>query len=134
MADFKKAWIKTSKTEGGYVNNSSDKGKETYRGIARGFWPLWEGWPIIDQAKIRFGYTSTIDASVEIRRILDKELSIDVALALLIDDFYKRNFWDVLKLDSEESQAIAEKIFDVAVNMGVKKAEEFLIEARKGII
>ena len=44
MADFKVAFAKTIRFEGGYVNHKADKGGETYKGIARNFWPKWKGW------------------------------------------------------------------------------------------
>ena len=42
---------KTLETEGGYVNDPSDSGGETYCGIARNSNPKWEGWKIVDAHK-----------------------------------------------------------------------------------
>lgn len=43
-----------------------------------------------------------------------KNLTVDGAKKI-----YKRDFWDVLKLDAIQNQTIAEEIFDTAVNCGV---------------
>lgn len=39
MADFDKAHLEVMGNEGGYANNPVDAGGETYKGIARKFWP-----------------------------------------------------------------------------------------------
>ncbi|HBF18469.1 MAG TPA: hypothetical protein DDW81_00145 [Cryomorphaceae bacterium] len=51
MADFEWAYRHTSNKEGGYVNDPSDYGRETYRGISRRWHPYWEGWKIVDEVR-----------------------------------------------------------------------------------
>ena len=51
MADFSKAWGRSSVHEGGYAHLAGDAGGETYRGIARNFHPEWPGWKFIDRVK-----------------------------------------------------------------------------------
>ena len=55
MAKFSEAEKITCKNEGGYANNPSDNGGETYAGIARKFWPNWSGWAKIDAIKKQYG-------------------------------------------------------------------------------
>lgn len=54
-------------------------------------------------------------------------------------EIYKRDYWDRVRGDDIESQAIAEQIFDTAVNMGVRTAARLAqvtmgIEPADGII
>lgn len=130
MANFKIAWAITSKIEAGYSNNSKDKGKETWRGVTRVFWPKWEGWKNVDAAKAKLGLTDTVDASPKVIKPLNDLLFADVALNALVDSFYKTNYWDTIGLDQEQSQLIANKVFDIAVNMGVPTAKEFYGQIR----
>ncbi len=108
MATFRIAMNLVSPNEGGWVNDSDDTGKETYCGIARAFWPNWEGWKIVDSLKnkhgIPVGYKQHVD------------------LAALVDSFYRKNFWDKVDGDSIASQAIANQVMDAAVNEGIIKA------------
>lgn len=133
MADFKKAHLKTSKNEGGYVNNSADKGKETYRGIASAFFPKWGGWSIVHAAIKALGIDSTLDCPRSVRKQIDDTLAQSPELASMVDEFYKENFWDKLNLDQETSQIIAEEVFDTAVNMGVGTAKTMIEKARKNV-
>ena len=50
MAIFNSAFQITMGNEGGYANNPADSGGETYKGIAKNYWPNWEGWTAVDQA------------------------------------------------------------------------------------
>ena len=51
MAVFEKAFAKTIKAEGGYVNNPNDRGGETYMGVTRKNYPNLKLWIIVDNAK-----------------------------------------------------------------------------------
>jgi lysozyme family protein len=113
MADFKRAYAIVRVNEGGYANNSNDRGGETYKGIARKFWGDWSGWPIIDSYK---KHISSFEAALE----KDKGLQ-DAVLA-----FYKQNFWNELSLDQVNDQAIADELFDTAVNMSTTTGATFL--------
>lgn len=103
MATFQPALTKVLENEGGYVNNPNDRGGETYRGIARNFWPTWEGWEKVDEYK---------------PNIPDK------LLLPAVEKFYKLNFWDKIKGDEIKDQEIAESIFDFAVNAGIVTASK----------
>jgi lysozyme family protein len=131
MADFKKAWDNTSKNEGGYVNNSKDKGKETYRGITMKDHPDWEGWPIVHQAIKDLGIADTLDATGDIKKKIDYALSSHTQMEELVQNLYKKHYWNPLELDDEPDQLIAEQVFDTAVNMGVETARGFINKARK---
>ena len=108
MADFKKAMALVEPNEGWWVNDPDDGGKETYRGIARAYWPKWQGWAIIDSLKgkngVPVGYKGRKD------------------LANFVEQFYKVNFWDKISGDRLSSQLIANQVMDTAVNEGISKA------------
>ena len=94
MADFLPAFETMIRNEGGYVlhNMPGDNGGMTYAGIARNMQPQWPGWALIDRGH-------------------------DVP-AQLVRDFYKRDFWDPIRGDELQHQAIASAIFDFHVNTG----------------
>ena len=108
MADYKQAIAKVLLTEGGYVNDPDDAGGETYKGIARNFWPKWIGWSVIDRAK---GHDDFPHCLASNSLVLDSVIS-----------FYKLNFWDKIGGDQIASQDITENLVDSAVNEGVKSA------------
>jgi lysozyme family protein len=112
MANFNTSYDKLLKHEGGYSNDSVDRGGETYKGIARNFHSYWEGWAIIDNMK----GGNTFPDNLKDNNDLD----------LLVRDFYKKAFWDKLYGDEVHNQAIADELFDIGVNMGVSKAVNFL--------
>ena len=96
MADFNPAFEKMIADEGGYqlTNIPGDRGGMTYAGIARKPNPDWAGWQHIDRKD--FGSATP-----------------------LVREFYKTNFWDRIRGDELSVQAIAETIFNFAVNTGV---------------
>lgn len=101
MADFKMAFEKMIKNEGGYVLHKvkGDSGGLTYAGIARTYHPQWEGWQTIDSGKLQ-----------------------SEELVLQVKEFYRRHFWKSVQGEKIESQFIAELMFDFAVNAGVGTA------------
>jgi lysozyme family protein len=113
MANFFESYNKTMKVEGGYANSKHDRGGETWRGISRVFWPNWEGWAIIDSYK-------------PITNTFEKNLALDQKLDVLVKNFYKQNFWDIMCLDQCNSQVIANELFDTGVNCGTKVPAKFL--------
>ena len=115
MADFKTAYDRTSKFEGGYCNDEADNGGETFAGVARNYHESWLGWKIIDQYK-----TVTSDT-----KTLNKVLLGNDELMSLVEDFYKREFWDKIKGDKIMYQTVANNIYDMAVNSGVGMASKF---------
>lgn len=98
MADFLPAFESMIRNEGGYKLHTvaGDRGGMTYAGIARNAWPNWGGW-----------------------RDLDHGENPDTEK---VREFYKVNFWDRVRGDDIESQAIASSLFDFAVNAGVSTA------------
>ena len=133
MADFAKAHTKTQAHEAGYANHRNDSGGETWAGIARVYHPHFLGWQIVERAKATLGLTSTVDASKAVRDALDKELRKSKSLAALVADFYKSSFWDKLRLDAEPDQLYAEKLYDVAVNMGDSRGADFDKRVREAV-
>lgn len=94
MADFLPAFERMIVAEGGYVlhNVDGDRGGMTYAGIARNANPQWPGWALLDAHR-------------------------DVP-AQMVRDFYKAGYWDNLRGDELQHQAIAQTIFDFHVNAG----------------
>jgi len=101
MADFAPAFEKMLHDEGGMqlTNIPGDRGGMTYAGIARNANPDWAGWQFIDRKD--FGGATQ-----------------------LVREFYKVNFWDRIRGDDLTNQAIAETIFNFAVNTGVGVASK----------
>jgi lysozyme family protein len=103
MADFLtayKAYIQP--IEGGYVNNPSDKGGETYAGIARNYHSTWSGWSYIDNIK----KTRAIKRNEKFPALDDPTTS-----------FYK-GMWDAIKFSQINNQDVANILFDWYVNSG----------------
>lgn len=105
MANFDVAYNRTSKFEGGYVNDKNDRGGETYKGIARKFHADWKGWNIIDAYKKKANFP--------------KNLSLDSQLQKLVKDLYRKLYWDAVWGDKLLNQKVANDLYDTAVNMGV---------------
>ena len=109
MADFLKAYAPLKAFEGGYADNSRDRGGETYAGISRRFFPAWPGWMLIDAEK----------RAVSFKRDM-KGFSLHLAgiaeLQRLVEDFYRFEWWDALHL-GELPQNLADEIFEQAVNI-----------------
>lgn len=119
MAQFNPAFQITMGNEGGYANNPNDRGGETYKGVAKNFWPNWSGWPIVD------GIIATKPPSI------NQALNNNAQLQTLVLSFYKANFWDTESLDNINDQQVANQLFDTAVNMGTGIASKFL---QQGVI
>lgn len=112
MADFHHAFALTSAHEGGYVQDPVDRGGETYRGISRVHHPDWSGWARIDAQRRQRGFPGRLDR--------DDRLQHEVAA------FYKQAYWDRFEGDAIPDQAVADELYDTAVNMGVRRAVRFL--------
>lgn len=116
MANFKEAYGHTGAAEGGYSNHASDRGGETWKGIARKKHPQWDGWALVDAIKAK-------------AMNIGKALAASAELAAKVEAFYKSEFWDVLRLDQMPTQAVANELFDTAVNQGVATAAKYLQQA-----
>jgi lysozyme family protein len=113
VAEIEPALARTLGHEGGLANDPADRGGLTYRGIARRFHPDWPGWPLVDQKLAAAGRVA----------------ADDVDLAPQVAEFYRERFWKPLRADEYPSQAVAEEVFDSAVNVGVKRASRWLQRA-----
>lgn len=105
MADFKTAYLIGRDNEGGYVNDSNDKGGETYAGVARNYWPKWDGWKIIDVIKKH-------------RTIKHGEKINNAELEGNVFNFYKDNFWDKILGDVINDQQVANIFYDWTLTSG----------------
>lgn len=119
MANFEIAEKITGGNEGGYANNPADTGGETWAGVSRNNFPTWTGWVIIDQIKRNYGKDA---------RTINKHAFANTELKKSVSDFYKKNFWDVNKLDQFKDQQVANTVYDFGVNSGVGRAAKFLQE------
>lgn len=105
MANFDPAYQKTALFEGaGLTNDPADRGGQTFAGISRKFHPEWPGWSAVDKGDLE-------------------------AAKALLKPFYKTEYWDRLMLGQILNQALAEELFDTAVNCGKSKAVKILQEA-----
>lgn len=112
MADIKEALELTLGHEGGYVFDKDDPGGETYKGVARNSNPNWLGWKVIDSMKGKRNFPTCLDERNDLH---ENVISL-----------YKNNYWDAVKGDFIESQIIANKVLDVAINMGAGTASKLL--------
>jgi lysozyme family protein len=94
------AFLITLKHEGGYVNDPSDKGGETYQGIARNFHPDWIGWDYLDG-------------------IMNKSWNaIYSDLNNYVADFFYHKYWSKYRIEEIHNQDIANLIYDWCINSG----------------
>lgn len=110
---WKKALDFTLEYEGGYANSPIDRGGETFRGVARKFWPDWEGWAIIDRVKAAH--------PADFRGVLLR----DEDLKARVISFYRTNFWEEIHGD-ELPGKVAVAAFDMAGHSGSKRAARAL--------
>lgn len=117
---FDKAFEYTMPFEGwdAYTNDPDDKGGATKYGIT-----------VRTLKAIRFD----VDGDGDVTENDVKSLTYSQA-----KDILKRKYWDVIQADSIESERIAIKLFDCAVNMGPARAtriaQEALNDLRYGLV
>lgn len=99
MADYELFYPKLRVNEGGYVKDPLDRGGETYAGISRRWYFDWIGWKYVDKGDF---YNPELDKCVK--------------------EFYKKEFWDYLKLDKVIDQELAENICDFGIHSGTNRA------------
>lgn len=121
MTSFDKAYVKVIKAEGGYVNDSHDKGGETYLGISRRWHPNLKMWEYIDDVKETMPSANT---NAKLTAILKKDTRIDE----IVKSVYKKDYWDKLRCSEIVSQKIAEQLFDMGVNAGIAKATQIMCD------
>ncbi|GFO67901.1 hypothetical protein GMLC_14800 [Geomonas limicola] len=120
MAEFLPAHRATMSDEGGYANNPSDLGGETYKGITRNFWGHWLGWIQVDQAKAAVGPMPVYGSAGYALwvKLLNRKLSSDASLQDQVGDFYFRNLWTANLLNQVKDQAVATWLYNHIVNGG----------------
>lgn len=113
MAEFEVSYKITRKIEGGYSNDPADYGGETFKGISRKAHARWPGWPVVDAFK-------TSDSEWQSKALAN------AALSTKVQAFYKERYWDWFRLEQCQDQRVANEIFDTAVNLGRRRAAEYL--------
>jgi len=125
MASFKIAYDTYIKPgEGYYVNNPADKGGETYGGIARNFFPSWQGWAVVDFYKKHTNPKPPTNTKIP-------------GLEGMVEEFFKTQFWNRNRFSEINNQDLANIIFDWNVNSGgtgIKKVQQILGVAADGAI
>ena len=114
MSDFFLAYKLLLDHEGLYSCDPQDKGGETWKGISRSKWPLWQGWKIVDEVK-----KNTTPGQ------LNYALNLDEELENLVINFYREQFWNMLSLDAINDQDTAVEILDTSVNQGLKTGARY---------
>lgn len=103
MAQFQEAYSIVLKHEGGYLNDPADHGGETYKGIARAFYPGWLGWSLVDLAKYKYGGTLPTNYKIS---------------SAMLDQYVQTHYfemWQRYRLDEINSQQVANIFFDFIV-------------------
>ncbi|WP_191966122.1 glycoside hydrolase family 108 protein [Oryzomonas japonica] len=124
MVDFTTVHATVISNEGGYANNPADAGGETYKGIARKFWPNWAGWKYVDGVKANT-IPQPVHGTTAYRRYvshLNECLAGLASLQQMVLDFYRRNFWDKYRLSEINDQSVATWLYDHVVNGGARGA------------
>lgn len=120
MAVFEIAHEITMGNEGGFANNPDDVGGMTYKGIAIKYHPTWRGWQYVKNV-LAASVNQPPYGSTEYRnwaRYINKELANIPSLQKLVLEFYRANYWQANCLDLVESQTVANRMYDWAVNTG----------------
>ena len=110
MISKEKLILKILESEGGYVFDKDDSGKETYRGISRRFHPEWKGWKIVDLYK----------------PLKTNQIIKSTSLENEIIKFYDDNYYKAVKGDEIKDDMIRAHIFDMAINAGIKTSIKIL--------
>jgi lysozyme family protein len=133
MAYFLIAHKLTMGAEGGYANNPSDHGGETYKGIARAFWGKWPGWQIVDAYKAkRLAQPPYGTAAYALWvKLLNRDLANDPTLQQSVLNFYQENFWVANHLNEVIDQDVANWLYNHMVNGGARGAQ--WIQAAAGV-
>ena len=88
-------------TEGGYNNEASDRGGETFRGVSRRIWPNWPGWQMVDEVKA--------EGKISAQEI-DDHFQDNPEMQKLVEDLYLREYWEPFA-DLPASEDIIFKLF-----------------------
>lgn len=93
-------------------NHKDDKGGMTWKGIARNMHPNWAGWKEIDKILDNGG------------KIVD--VKVNGYIEGLVQEFYFREFWLKLRCQEIIVPIKRNKLFDTAVNIGIKNAVKIM--------
>lgn len=128
MSQFAPAYQIVNRNEGGYVKNPADPGGETYRGIARNFFPNWAGWTVIDFFKSAYG---AIPTNAKISTIYPPGSWVDTQL---VPEFYQQ-LWNQSRAGEIIDQNVANIYFDFFVlhSQAVKAMQEVLNALGKNV-
>jgi len=99
--------------EGIQSQDKDDPGGHTVFGVARKFWPHWEGWKIVDAINLK--HRSKADR--------DRALEESIPLKRMVRVFYYDNFWLANSCDKLPFQ-VALPLFDFALNSRAKVARQ----------
>ena len=104
--------------EGGYLNDSSDSGGRTYKGISENNFPNWKGWKIINKHEpLKRG-----------EFIKDEDLDEEIF------NFYLVHFYYKLNLDQINNLYISAHLLDHGVNAGISNGVKCLQRALNDIL
>jgi hypothetical protein len=121
MANFKEAIEKVYKLEFSNPKNALHKNKTenklTFMGIYEKYYPNLSFW----------GNAHLLLKNKDIKEVSEL-LYDDDEVKKEVNKFYKKHFWDRLRLDEVKEQRKAEMILIFAVNVGVKTASKILQE------
>lgn len=101
------------KHEGGFVDDPTDSGGKTYRGIASASHPTWKGWSILKKHE-------------PLKR---NQIVKDDYLDELVYEVYKKNYYIPMKIDMINDLMISAHVFCHGVNAGNKAAIKLLQKA-----
>lgn len=110
--EFQEAYRKTVKNEGYLSNNKNDRGGMTWKGIARNMHPNWAGWRDIDKILNNGG------------KVID--IKVNGYIEKLVQEFYYNEFWKPLRCQEIIVPIKRNKLFDTAVNIGIKNAVKIM--------
>lgn len=125
MSKFTDAFNRTMTSEGIYSNHPNDPGQETFLGISRRYFPKWVGWDFVDAIRQDGKNPTDVDVIPRLR-----EMAMD---------HYERVFWKPMGGTRYKNQLVAQKVFDMSVNIGHRSAARYLQESlndlnRNGIL
>lgn len=121
MANFLEAYNKMIVWEGGFVDDPSDAGGFTYRGLTKKNNPNWAGWHIVEK-------------NMPLKR---GQVIKDDRLEGMVQAHYLNHYWYRVQADKVNNQAIATFLFDWYVNSGyhaIKALQKVVGVAPDGIM
>jgi len=105
--DLQVALARLDALEGYYSNEATDRGGETYRGVARIPNPNWEGWVIVDGLRADPDFPDCLRTNQE--------------LSTRVEEFY-RVYWKQCGADCIADAILRGLHFEAAVNIGTRHA------------